>query len=89
MPFRERRLEPPFNVAPTQFLKLTRRHPTESVRRLSLMRWGLIRKLKLRLRQVKRLLGWRTSLHYCEDHQYQQFSILDCWYLIRTRVCQR
>jgi hypothetical protein len=56
MPFRERRLSIRFNT-PTQFLKLTRRHPTETVRRLSPMRWGLIRKLKLRLRQVKRFLA--------------------------------
>jgi putative SOS response-associated peptidase YedK len=33
---------PRFNVAPTQHLPVVRQHPTEPVRQLSLMKWGLI-----------------------------------------------
>jgi putative SOS response-associated peptidase YedK len=33
---------PRFNVAPTQLIPIIRQHPKESVRELSLIRWGLI-----------------------------------------------
>src|SRR4029077_2147609 len=33
---------PPQNIAPTQPVPVIRQHPKESVRQLSLMKWGLI-----------------------------------------------
>jgi putative SOS response-associated peptidase YedK len=33
---------PRYNIAPTQHVPVIRRHPKESVRQISLMRWGLI-----------------------------------------------
>jgi putative SOS response-associated peptidase YedK len=33
---------PRYNIAPTQPIPVIRQHPKESVRELSLMRWGLI-----------------------------------------------
>lgn len=34
--------EPRYNIAPTQSVAIIRQHPTDSIRQLSCMRWGLI-----------------------------------------------